>query len=125
MIDKAVLGCSVEEVCPVPILANMQKKLVDWNIEDPKDKAIEKVGKIADEIDRKVRAMAFDFGKRTSPLPSIRIGPRSLREAFFNLSHIVGRSRFCPTVEEVMRSWSAGQLESFKRSAQTFAGLQL
>jgi len=48
------MGCSVEEVCPAPIIAKMQKKLVDWNLEDPKGKPIEKVRQIRDEIERKV-----------------------------------------------------------------------
>jgi arsenate reductase len=32
------MGCSVEEACPRPMLAAMQKKLEDWNLEDPKGK---------------------------------------------------------------------------------------
>src|SRR5947209_2923699 len=27
------MGCSVEEVCPRPMLAKMQKKLVDWQLD--------------------------------------------------------------------------------------------
>jgi arsenate reductase len=48
------MGCSVEEVCPAPIIAKMDKKLVDWNLEDPKGKPIERVRRIRDEIERKV-----------------------------------------------------------------------
>jgi arsenate reductase len=48
------MGCSVEEVCPRPMLAKMQKKLVDWDIEDPKGKTIDEIRKIRDEIERKV-----------------------------------------------------------------------
>jgi arsenate reductase (thioredoxin) len=48
------MGCSVEEVCPRPMLARMQKKLVDWNLPDPKGKPIEEVRSIRDEIERKV-----------------------------------------------------------------------
>ena len=59
MINQASLvitmGCSVESVCPRPMLAKMQKKLIDWNLEDPKDKPIEKVRQIRDEIERRVR----------------------------------------------------------------------
>jgi len=36
------------------LLAKMQKKLVDWNLEDPKGKPIEKVRQIRDEIEREV-----------------------------------------------------------------------
>ena len=48
------MGCSVEEVCPAPFIARMQKKLVEWSIEDPKGKSIEKVRQIGEEIERKV-----------------------------------------------------------------------
>jgi len=48
------MGCSVEEVCPAPIVAKMQKKLVDWNLNDPKGRPIEMVRQIRDEIERKV-----------------------------------------------------------------------
>ena len=48
------MGCSVEEVCPAPLIARMQKKLVEWNIEDPKGKSIERVRQIGEEIERKV-----------------------------------------------------------------------
>ena len=32
------MGCSVEEVCPRPMIAQMQKKLRDWHLDDPKGK---------------------------------------------------------------------------------------
>jgi arsenate reductase len=51
------MGCSVEEVCPAPLIARMQKKFVEWNIEDPKGKSIEKVRQIGEEIERKVAAL--------------------------------------------------------------------
>jgi protein-tyrosine-phosphatase len=61
MIDQATLvftmGCSVEEVCPRPMLAKMQKKLVDWKIDDPKGKTLEEVRKIRDEVEGKVAAL--------------------------------------------------------------------
>jgi len=41
------MGCSVEEACPRPMLAQMQKKLVDWNLSDPKGKSIDEVRAIA------------------------------------------------------------------------------
>ena len=59
MINRASLvvtmGCSVAEVCPKPMLAQMQKKLVDWNLEDPKGKPIEQVRAIRDEIEQRVK----------------------------------------------------------------------
>ncbi len=70
MIDRASLvltmGCSVESVCPRPMLAQMQKKLVDWDLEDPKDKPIEVVRRIRDEIERKVGELAAAAPTRTS-----------------------------------------------------------
>ena len=58
MINRASLvvtmGCSVAEVCPKPMLAQMQKKLVDWNLEDPKGKSLAQVRAIRDEIERRV-----------------------------------------------------------------------
>jgi len=61
MINKATLvvtmGCSVEEACPRPMLAKMQKKLVDWDLDDPKGKTIEEVREIRDEIERRVAAL--------------------------------------------------------------------
>jgi arsenate reductase len=61
MIDQATLvftmGCSVEEVCPRPMLPKMQKKLVDWKIDDPKGKTLEEVRKIRDEVERKVAGL--------------------------------------------------------------------
>jgi protein-tyrosine-phosphatase len=37
--------------CPTLFLQN----LLDWNLEDPKDKPIEKVREIRDEIDQRVK----------------------------------------------------------------------
>jgi len=52
------MGCSVEEACPKPMLAAMQKKLVDWRLDDPKGRSIEEVRKIRDEIEKRVRMIA-------------------------------------------------------------------
>jgi arsenate reductase len=61
MITKATLvitmGCSVEEVCPKPMLAQMQKKLIDWNLTDPKGKSIDEVRKIRDEIESRLQEL--------------------------------------------------------------------
>ncbi len=49
--DKIItMGCSVEKICPAPLLKNV----IDWGLEDPKDKPIEKVRQIRDEIERRV-----------------------------------------------------------------------
>lgn len=62
MIERASLvvtmGCSVEEVCPRPMLAKMQKKLVDWDLPDPKGKPIDEVRMIRDEIEKRVTEFA-------------------------------------------------------------------
>jgi arsenate reductase (thioredoxin) len=52
------MGCSVEEACPRPMLAAMQKKLVDWHLDDPKGRPIGEVRRIRDEIEKKVRKIA-------------------------------------------------------------------
>jgi arsenate reductase len=52
------MGCSIEAACPRPMLAKMQKKLVDWNLEDPKGKPIEKVRTIRDDIEKRVTQLA-------------------------------------------------------------------
>ena len=48
-----VMGCSAEGFCPAPLLS----KVVDWQIEDPKDKPIEKVREIRDELDSRIRKL--------------------------------------------------------------------
>jgi protein-tyrosine-phosphatase len=47
------MGCSAQGFCPAPLL----NKVIDWGIEDPKNKPIEKVREIRDEIERKVRGL--------------------------------------------------------------------
>jgi protein-tyrosine-phosphatase len=48
------MGCRVESVCPKPLIAKMEKKLVDWQIDDPKGKPIEEVRKIRSQIENQV-----------------------------------------------------------------------
>lgn len=47
------MGCSVEKFCPAPLLQNV----IDWELEDPKGKPIEKVRQIRDEIERRVQKL--------------------------------------------------------------------
>lgn len=47
------MGCMEKESCPTLFLQN----LLDWNIEDPKAKPIEKVREIRDEIDQRVKEL--------------------------------------------------------------------
>ncbi len=47
------MGCDLEEMCPAPLL----KKAIDWGIEGPKGKPIEKVREIRDKIEIKVKEL--------------------------------------------------------------------
>ena len=62
MINRASLvitmGCSVAEVCPKPLLAQMEKKVIDWELKDPKGKSLAKVREIRDEIEKRVIALS-------------------------------------------------------------------
>ena len=52
--DKIInMGCMEKEACPSLFLNN----LLDWNMEDPKGKPIEKVREIRDEIDQRVKEL--------------------------------------------------------------------
>jgi protein-tyrosine-phosphatase len=57
MVEEAdaiiVMGCSAEGFCPAPLL----NKVIDWGIEDPKGKPVEKVREVRDEIERKVKKL--------------------------------------------------------------------
>ena len=54
MVEEAdvvvTMGCSVESVCPKPMIEQMQKKLVEWHVDDPKGKSLEDVRKIRSDI---------------------------------------------------------------------------
>ena len=47
------MGCMDKESCPTLFLDN----LVDWNIEDPKGKSVDKVREIRDEIERRAKEL--------------------------------------------------------------------
>lgn len=51
------MGCMDKVSCPTLFLQNF----LDWNIEDPKDKQIEKVRKIRDEIEQRVKELVADI----------------------------------------------------------------
>lgn len=51
------MGCSVEEICPTPLLKNV----IDWGLEDPKGKPIEKVRQISDEIEDRVKELISEL----------------------------------------------------------------
>jgi len=54
MIEEAevvvTMGCGAEGFCSAPLF----EKVIDWQIEDPKGKPVEKVRQIRDEIERRV-----------------------------------------------------------------------
>jgi arsenate reductase len=47
------MGCSTQGICPGPFF----KPTIDWKLEDPKGKSIEKVREIRDEIERRVQRL--------------------------------------------------------------------
>ena len=58
--DKIVnMGCMDKNFCPTLFVP----KVLDWGIEDPKGKPIEKVREIRDEIERKIREMVEVIAK--------------------------------------------------------------
>jgi arsenate reductase (thioredoxin) len=62
--DAAVrvnMGCMEKEACPTLFIHN----LIEWGIEDPKGKPIEKVREIRDDIEQRVRQFAADLVKNS------------------------------------------------------------
>jgi protein-tyrosine-phosphatase len=51
------MGCMDKQSCPTLFLQN----LIDWNIEDPKDKPIEIVRQIRDEIEKRVKELVANI----------------------------------------------------------------
>jgi arsenate reductase len=47
------MGCMDKESCPTLFLPNV----IDWNLEDPKGKPIEKVREIRDEVEQRVKEL--------------------------------------------------------------------
>ena len=48
------MGCAIEEACPKPMTVQMQKKLIEWHLDNPKGRPLEEVRKIRDEIEQKI-----------------------------------------------------------------------
>jgi arsenate reductase len=53
------MGCMDKESCPALFIHN----LLEWGIEDPKGKSLEKVREIRDNIEQRVRQLATDLVK--------------------------------------------------------------
>jgi arsenate reductase len=51
------MGCNDQGVCPGPFF----KPTIDWNLEDPKGKPIEKVREIRDDIERRVQKLLTEM----------------------------------------------------------------
>jgi arsenate reductase (thioredoxin) len=56
------MGCVEREECPMLFINNV----IDWGIEDPKGKPIEKVREIRNEIDRRVKEIAESLQRQNS-----------------------------------------------------------
>lgn len=55
--DKIInMGCMDKKFCPTLFIP----KVIDWGIEDPKDRPVEKVREIRDEIERRIKELAAD-----------------------------------------------------------------
>ena len=50
------MGCNDQGICPGPFF----KPTIDWKLEDPKGKPIEKVREIRDDIERRVQKLIMD-----------------------------------------------------------------
>lgn len=56
--DKIInMGCMEKNFCPTLFIP----KVVDWGIDDPKNKPVEEVREIRDEIERRIRELATDI----------------------------------------------------------------
>src|ERR687895_2507446 len=61
--EKSVnMGCIDKTECPMLLINNV----IDWGIEDPKGKPIEKVREIRDEIERRVKEIAQSLQRQNS-----------------------------------------------------------
>jgi len=52
------MGCGAEDLCPGPFF----KTTEDWGLEDPRDKPIEKVREIRDQIEIRVKTLIEEIG---------------------------------------------------------------
>jgi arsenate reductase len=52
------MGCSIEGLCPLPLLISMKKKLIEWHLPDPAGRDIAGIREIRDQIERLVGKLA-------------------------------------------------------------------
>jgi arsenate reductase len=50
------MGCNNQGICPGPFF----KPTIDWALEDPKDKPLEKVREIRDDIEKRVKNLVAE-----------------------------------------------------------------
>ncbi len=55
------MGCNDQGICPGPFF----KPTIDWKLEDPKGKPIEKVREIRDQIERQVKDLVNEHRRET------------------------------------------------------------
>ena len=56
--DKIVnMGCMDKNFCPTIFLP----KVIEWNLEDPKEKSIEEIRQIRDEIEKRVKDLVAEI----------------------------------------------------------------
>ena len=61
--EKSVnMGCIDKAECPMLFISN----IIDWGIEDPKGKPIEKVREIRDEIETRVKEIAQSLKRQNN-----------------------------------------------------------
>ena len=58
------MGCMEKEACPTLFIHN----LLEWGIEDPKGKSLERVREIRDDIEQRVRHLVADLVKSSSEI---------------------------------------------------------
>jgi protein-tyrosine-phosphatase len=58
------MGCMDKESCPVLFIHNV----IEWGIEDPKGKSIEKVREIRDDIEQRIKQLAADLVKSSAQI---------------------------------------------------------
>ena len=54
------MGCEATEICPGPFFIEN----IDWKLEDPKNKPVEKVREIRDEIERRVKELIANLNSK-------------------------------------------------------------
>jgi hypothetical protein len=61
------MDCNDQGICPGPFF----KPTIDWKLEDPKGKPIEKVREIRDDIERRVQKLIIDESQARALLFSV------------------------------------------------------